>query len=107
MTTTTASHTTDLPRASGDQSTEEVVAVVRSSSAPRERGSIRSFGHLPPHPMICPARAGINPTNSRGLRFCRNLPRASGDQSYRRPQGSRSRGSAPRERGSIVHSVRV
>ena len=56
-----------LPRASGDRPSRSSVAPWFSRSAPRERGSTRYAAGFGWASAVCPARAGIDPVDSRAI----------------------------------------
>ena len=88
-----------LPRASGDGPDPAGVRWRDSQAAPRERGWTREGIRVGIDKNGCPARAGMDPSELRSMRWTEWLPRASGDGPVANASAVATLAAAPRERG--------
>ena len=96
-----------LPRASGDGPVTAAMAIGHGRAAPRERGWTQFHPDDGRTSQGCPARAGMDPSDSSASSFSSWLPRASGDGPWRTRGSVTTEQAAPRERGWTLASSEV
>ena len=89
----------DHPRACGENALSATCSSTRRGSPPRMRGKHPTDTPFSVPDRITPAHAGKTSPNHEFVKFCRDHPRACGENVTRSLVLARSRGSPPRMRG--------